>query len=744
MRSGSEDKIKGVIADIIFENDETGFKICELETDSDITVIKGILPFVQIGETVILTGIWVTHDVYGEQFSVTEFEKEIPKDPDDMEVFLASGLIEGVGNATAHLIVSAFGEDTYDVISEHPEKLETLRGITHNKALKISSAFREHFQMSEIVMFFGKFGASTRLAVKAYKLYGGQAVKMISDNPYMLADDIPEVGFKTADKIGRAIGLPYDAEGRIYAGIIHCLKMGMQYGHVYVPMEMLADECTELLQIERDKIISRIDELDILSKINIKLDENGNKIVYLPFMHYCEQYTAQSLLKLSENFFPFDDKNFEISVKQFADLTECELDDNQKQAVRTAGEHGVTVITGGPGTGKTTIIRALVHFMSSCGKKCVLAAPTGRAAKRMSEACGMSAKTIHRLLEFSGGESGDDAELSFKRDESNPIEADVVVIDEVSMVDTLLMFHLLKALPGKVQLVLVGDKDQLPSVGPGNVLKDIIASGVFPVVTLSVIYRQSSGSLITLNAHKINSGEMPELNKKDGDFFVINSSVPYSSEETVLELCTRRLPSAYGIDPVRDIQVLTPSRKGRGGAVNMNVLLQDKLNPPEKYKKEMSQNGVIYREGDRIMQIKNNYKIEWHRKDRYEDEGEGIFNGEMGEISYINEKARELTVLFDDEREAVYQFSELSQLEHCYAITIHKSQGSEFPYCVISLVGNPPMLMTRNILYTAITRAKKMVVIVGTKDHIMRMTENNRQQLRYTDLRRKLEAHADT
>ncbi|MBS5842326.1 MAG: ATP-dependent RecD-like DNA helicase [Clostridiales bacterium] len=739
----SDQNLKGVITDIIFENADSGFKICELETKDDIIIVKGTLPFVQIGETLSLEGMWVTHDVYGEQFSVSSFVKEVPRDPEDLEVFLASGLIEGVGNATARLIVNAFGTDTYDTILNHPEELARLKGITHNKAMKISAAFQEHFQMSDIVMFFNKYGAGTKLAVKAYQKYGGNAVQIIEQNPYVMIDDIPEVGFKTADKIGRTMGLPFDFDSRIYAGILHCLKQGTQYGHVYIPFEMLENECAELLQVERSKIASRIDELDILSKVKIQTDDRGSRIVYLSYMYHCEKYVAERLYGLRSVNCTFEEENFQMSIRQFAGFTGYELDKDQVNAVRTAGENGVTVITGGPGTGKTTIIRALVHFMSSCNKKCLLAAPTGRAAKRMTESCGIQAKTIHRLLEFSGDDTNDDAGLTFKRDENNPVEADVIIIDELSMVDTLLMYHLLKALPDQIQLILVGDKDQLPSVGPGNVLRDIISSALFPTVTLSVIYRQNNESLITWNAHQINMGKMPEFNRKKGDFFMINSTNPQNCAGAVVELCTKRLPEAYGIDPIRDIQVLIPAKKGTSGAINMNILLQEKLNPAERYKKEILMNDTIYREGDRIMQIKNNYRIKWQRKDRMEEEGEGIFNGEMGEISQINEKARELTVIFDDDRYATYNFNELGQLEHCYAITVHKSQGSEFPYCIIPLVGNPSMLMTRNILYTAITRAKKMVIIVGTKEHVRLMAENDRQQLRFTGLKRMLESNVD-
>lgn len=742
--NGFVHQLKGIIADIIFENEDNGFKICELETSDDIVTIKGILPFLQVGETVLLEGTWVSHDVYGEQFSVNTFEKEIPQTPEDMEVFLASGLLEGVGNATAHLIVEAFGSDTFNVLLKQPERLEELKGISHNKAMKISAAFQEHFQMSDIVMFFSKYGASTKLAVKAYQKYGSNAIPLIEKNPYVLIDDIPEVGFKTADKISHSIGLPYDSPSRIYAGIIHCLKQATQFGHVFVPIDILINECSELIGVHKERIADCINELDILTKVTIRYDNMDRQIVYLTYMFHCERYVAEKLHRLHQNRYEFDEDNFEMSIEQFARFTGYELDDNQKSAVRTAGENGVTVITGGPGTGKTTIIRALTHLVASCHKKCLLAAPTGRAAKRMTESCGVQAKTIHRLLEFSGDDSGEDAGLVFKRDESNPLEADVLIIDEMSMVDIMLMYHLLKALPEDTQLILVGDKDQLPSVGPGNVLRDIISSELFTTVTLSVIYRQNNESLITWNAHKINHGEMPDFNTKDGDFFIISRGTQQDCIRAVIELCSKRLPEAYHIDPLCDIQVLIPAKKGVCGVLNANVLLQEVLNPKENYKREITVNDVIFREGDRIMQIKNNYYIKWSKKDRIAEEGEGIFNGEMGEIVQIDDKTRELTVSFDDDRYAVYNFNDLHQLEHCYAITVHKSQGSEFPFCVIPILCNSSMLMTRNILYTAITRAKKMVVLVGTKEQVRMMTQNNRQQQRFTTLCEMLKSYDDT
>ena len=726
--------LRGIIIDIIFQNDESGFKICELETDDDVIVIKGVLPFLEIEEKVKVDGVWTTHDFYGEQFNVSSFEIEIPKAPEEIEAFLSSGLIYGVGNATASLIVNSFGENTYDIILNTPERLAELKGISHNKAMKIAEGFKAHFQMSDIVAYFNKYGLSPKLAIKVYQIYGETALSVVERNPYILINDIPEIGFKTADKIGRSIGMETNSSPRIQAGIIHCLKQGLQYGHVYVPCEMLLNESAELLGLETDIISQNIEELALTSKINISYNEQENKIIYLSYMYNCEKYIAERLISINEFSYPFEEKNFETSIKQFSEFSGYELDENQISAIRRAGENGLTIITGGPGTGKTTIIRALVHFFTSCKNKCVLAAPTGRAAKRMTESCGFQAKTIHRLLEFSGDESEDDSRLKFKRDEDNPIEADVVIIDELSMVDTLLMYHLLKAIPDNVRVILVGDKDQLPSVGAGNILCDIIASERFPVVTLSVIYRRENESLISVNAHKINTGQMPILNTKEGDFFIIGRNRPEECARAVTELVTKRLPEAYGIDPLKDIQVLIPSKKGPVGSISTNALLQEKLNPPENFKKEIVFEDVVYREGDRVMQIKNNYHIKWYKQDRPEQDGEGIFNGEMGEILYINEKARELSVLFDEDRCATYSYNEIRQLEHCYAITVHKSQGSEFPYCVIPIVGNPPMLMTRNILYTAITRAKKMVILVGTREHIRTMVENDRQQLRFTGL----------
>ncbi len=733
-----ENRLKGVIVDIIYENSQNGFKICEMETDDDIVIIKGILPFVQIAEHISVVGMWVNHEKYGSQFAVESFEKELPKEPEDMEAFLASGLITGVGNATARLIVNAFGQDTYDIILNQPERLSELKGITHNKAMKISAAFREHFQMSDVIMFFNKYGVGSRLAIKAYQIYGNAATDLIEKNPYVMIDDIPEIGFKTADKIGKSMGIEADSSERIYAGIAHILKQAIQFGHVYLPFSVLVDDCAELLNINSDKISQCIDEMDILNKLVISTDENEEKVVFLSYMYACEKYIAKRLLEMKEDIREVDEKNLQDSINQFYGFTGYELDDNQKAAVKTACGNGLTIITGGPGTGKTTIIRALVHFMMSNNNKCLLAAPTGRAAKRMTEACGVQAKTIHRLLEFSGDEASDDSKLRFKRDESNPLEADVIIIDELSMVDTLLMYHFLKAVPHGVQLILVGDKDQLPSVGAGNVLRDLIASKMFTVVTLSVIYRQNDKSLITLNAHSINNGKMPELNSKEGDFFIINRDTPESCAQAVVDLCTKRLPNAYNIDPIKDIQVLIPSKKGIVGSINTNILLQNILNPQDDNKKEVAFEDVTYREGDRIMQIKNNYNIKWYKKDSPEIDGEGIFNGEMGEIYYINNKARELVVMFDDNRCATYNFNELRQLEHCYAITVHKSQGSEFQYCIIPICGNPPMLMTRNILYTAITRAKKMVVIVGTREQINYMIQNNRELHRYTGLSKRI------
>ncbi len=748
----NEITIQGTVVDIIFENDENGYKICEIFCQGQYTVTaRGTLPFLFVGEIVSLTGHFENHKVYGDQFIVSEYVKTLPDNIEDIETFLSSGLIEGVGPATAKAIVKKFGIDTIRVILHTPDRLESVRGITHLRALRISDTFKEYEQMSDLIVFFNKYGISTGIALKIYQKYGGLAVEFVRKNPYRLIDDIPEIGFKTADRIGLSIGVHNDAGSRICAGILHVLSLGISTGHCCLPEDQLILNTSSLLELEQSVIQAYLDTLQNLGRIQC-VGETYPRKIFLAYMYMCESYISRRLLMLARNNSEITEEYFTGSVRDFESDNQIDLDDTQIDAIKTSSRLGFSVITGGPGTGKTTIIKALVHILTGRKKKCVLAAPTGRAAKRMTETCGLPSKTIHRLLEFSAiqrdddliDEKPEDMRLEFGRNEKNPLDLSVLIIDEASMVDTLLFYHLLKAVPEHAQVILVGDKDQLPSVGPGNILKDIIQSNVFHITTLNTIYRQETQSMIAYNAHRINQGLLPEFNLKDRDFFLLTRNTPDDTIRTLLDVVCRRLPQTYGLNPMEDIQVIIPNKKGVCGVINANILLQQQLNPPASDKKEYTSGAGIFREGDRVMQIKNNYEIEWFKRDQIGVAGKGIFNGEMGIILAIDSKNKTVQILFDDDRVASYEFTCMNQIEHCYAITVHKSQGSEFDYCVIPVLSGPPMLMTRNILYTAITRAKKMVVLVGNGYCIETMVSNNKEQIRHTHLKEQIIEGSDT
>lgn len=742
----NEITLQGTVIDIIFENDENGYKICDVLCQGEYTVTaRGTMPFLFVGEIVTLQGHYENHKVYGDQFIVSGYVKNLPDNVEDIEIFLASGLIEGVGPATAKAIVKRFGAETIQVILNSPDKLESIRGITHVRALRIADTFKEYEQMSDLIIFFNKYGISTGIALKIYQKYGGLAIEIIQKNPYRLIDDIPEIGFKTADRIGKSMDYGNDSGSRICAGILYILSAGIGMGHSCLPEDRLIQETASLLELSQSNVQAYLETLHNLGRIQCIGDGFPRKI-FLSYMYTCEAYIAKRLLALSHNNNEITTQHFSKSIRSFEIQNEIILDDNQKDAIRASSVQGFSVITGGPGTGKTTIIKALVHLLTGKKKKCVLAAPTGRAAKRMTEACGLPAKTIHRLLEFSAmrreedwsGENPEDLRLEFGRNEKYPLDLNVLIIDEASMVDTLLLYHLLKAVPTDAQLIFVGDKDQLPSVGPGNVLKDIIQSESFHVTTLNTIYRQESQSMIAYNAHRINQGLMPELNYKERDFFLLSRNTPDDTMHTLLDVVCRRLPNTYGINPMEDIQVIIPNKKGTCGVMNANRLLQQQLNPPDPLKNEHMSGLGVFREGDRVMQIKNNYDIEWFKRMQTGVSGKGIFNGEMGIILSIDNKNKTVQILFDEDRVAEYEFNCLNQIEHCYAITVHKSQGSEFDYCVIPVLSAPPMLMTRNILYTAITRAKKMVILVGNGYCIETMVSNDKEQIRYTHLKEQI------
>lgn len=751
MEENGEIVLRGTIIEIIYENEDNGYKIVDILSDGANTITaRGTMPFMYAGEFVTLSGHYENHKLYGDQFIVTGYVKELPDNVQDIEIFLSSGLVEGVGPATAKAIVKKFGADTVQIILHNPEKLESIRGISHLRALRINETFKEYEATSELIVFFSQHGISTGLAWKIYQKYGILATQIVEKNPYRLIDDIPEVGFKTADRLGQSMGVSTDASSRICAGILHVLSLGLGSGHVYLPQEQMLNETALLLNVSKDLVRESIPTLEKLGKI-ICIGSDLDRKIFLSYMDLCEQYIANRLYEHSLVNMPFSKDKLQRNLEKFQSQKEIELDEIQKEGILNSCIHGFSIITGGPGTGKTTIIKALVHILSGMSQKCVLAAPTGRAAKRMTEACGLPAKTIHRLLEFasSGREfdlendqnagTREDFNLKFGRNENNPLDANVLILDETSMLDTLLLYHLLKATPKDAQIVFVGDQNQLPSVGPGNILKDLIVSQHFQITVLNKIYRQEDSSMIAYNAHKVNNGLLPEINQKDSDFFLLPRRTPQDAMNTLLDVVCRRLPSAYGVDPMKDIQVLIPNKKGVCGVNNANVLLQQELNPKQKGTDDYENSNGTFRVGDRVMQTKNNYEIVWIKRDAPGVEGKGIFNGEMGVIEQIDKKEKTVNILFDDDRYVTYDFATMNQIEHCYAITVHKSQGSEFDYCVIPLIPGPPMLMTRNILYTAITRAKKMVVLVGDGKCIEWMVGNDTQQKRYTYLAERIQ-----
>lgn len=741
-----EFEFEGLVSDIIFENDDNGYKVLSVISNMKEITVVGTLPFVFPGERVIFRGKFEIHNSYGLQFTVSSFEKTEPTDPEDIIIFLSSGLIEGIGESTARAIVKRFGDKTFDIIRNDSESLAEVKGITLKKAAKIKESFDLYSSMSETVVFFSRFGIGTALAMRVYKKYGSLSVETVRKNPYIMIDEIPEIGFKTADKIAMGLDIGIASGSRICAGIVYVLESAMNEGHVYLPENILLMRTADILSVPEETVQPCLNGLADTGKI-ILIADDDRTIVFLKYIYRCEKYAAASLLAYSRKKFNISEERFNDAIERFQSISELTLNSDQLQAVRKSCESGFSIITGGPGTGKTTIIKAIVQVLSLQKKKCVLCAPTGRAAKRMSEACGLEAKTIHRLLEYSGSvsdENGASSErseslrLSFNRNEENPLDLNVLILDEASMLDIILLYHLLKALPDECQIIFVGDKDQLPSVGPGNVLRDLIKTDAFTVSMLKFIYRQRTDSMIAVNAHEINEGRVPDLSGNCTDFFIMRRNPDMFLSETVSDVVSRRIPERYGVNPFKDIQVITTNRKTRFGVNDLNALLQNSLNPEDSTKAEYRYGDTVFREGDRVMQIKNNYDITWQNNFDIEITGSGIFNGEMGIIDRIDLKKKEMTILFDDDRIAVYDFLMLNQLELCYAITVHKSQGSEFDYCVIVLSNVTPTLRTRNILYTAVTRARKMVVLIGDERIIEQMVSNNSEQERYTFLCRQV------
>lgn len=724
--------ISGYVDHIIFRNEENGYTVLVLVSDGEEVTCVGIFTDISEGENIECVGEFIKHSTYGEQFKTTSYEHKDPEDIVSIERYLGSGAVKGLGKALASRIVKKFKEDTFRIIEEEPERLAEIKGISQQKAMDIANQINERKDLRRAMIYLQKYGISTLMAVKIYKTYKQDVFKILKENPYKLSEDIGGIGFKTADLIASKIGIKPDSDFRVQSGVLYTLQQASLEGHTYLPFNELIEQSINVLNVSQEQIETNIMNLAIERKIVIT-DKNDDKQVFYAPYYYMEANSAR-MLKGINDYYEVSEIELEKDLEEIQKKTKMTLDEAQKDAVRAAARNGLLVITGGPGTGKTTTINSIIQYFEMNGLDIFLAAPTGRAAKRMSETTGFEAKTIHRMLELNGGVEGT---TTFEKNSDNPLEADVIIIDEMSMVDINLMNALLKAIiPGQTRLILVGDVSQLPSVGPGSVLKDIIDSNCFKTVALTKIFRQASTSDIIVNAHKINAGEMVLLDNKSKDFFFLKR---YEAEKIInvtLQLIIQKLPK-YVDATSYDIQVLTPMRKGLLGVERLNGILQAYINPQSDKKSEKEHNGRIFREGDKVMQMKNNYQMEWEIKSKYGlaiDKGTGIFNGDVGKIERINEYTDTMTIIFDDNKTVEYPYKMLDELDLAYAITIHKSQGSEYPAIVIPLLTGPSMLMNRNLLYTAVTRAKKCVTIVGNDKTFDMMVKNVSQQKRYSGL----------
>lgn len=720
------EELKGYVDHIIFRNPDNGYTVFVMVCDEELTCV-GTFSMISEGENIRVKGEYTEHPMYGKQFTVQTLEECEPEDEASMERYLGSGAIKGIGAALAARIVRRFKKDTFRIIEEEPERLVEVKGISERKAMEISDQVAEKRDLRQAMIFLQQYGISLNLAVKIYGIYQQDIYRIIRENPYQLADDVQGVGFKIADEIAAKAGIRTDSDFRIRSGILYTLLQATAEGHTYLPQKELTKRTVELLGVEPEHIEEHYMNLSIDKKIIIKGDH-----IYGAAYYYMEASVATMLQELDIKY-DVPEIEMEQRIRQIEKHSGMEPDEMQILAVKEAVKNGLLVITGGPGTGKTTTINTIIQYFELEGMDIALAAPTGRAAKRMSDTTGYEARTIHRMLELNGGMDGN---AGFSRNADHPLETDVIIIDEMSMVDINLMYALLKAVTAGTRLILVGDVNQLPSVGPGSVLKDIIDSEAFPVVKLTKIFRQATQSDIIINAHKINDGEEVVLDNKSMDFFFLKRYEADKIINVTIQLIAQKLPKFVDASPF-DIQVLTPMRKGLLGVERLNGILQQYLNPKSGDKKEREHGSHIFREGDKVMQTKNNYQLEWEIRSKYGfaiDKGLGVFNGDMGIIKEINEYAETMTVEFDEGRMVDYSLKNLDELELAYAITIHKSQGSEYPAVVIPLLNGPQMLMNRNLLYTAVTRAKKCVTLVGDEKTFVSMIQNTRQQKRYTGL----------
>lgn len=734
-----EETIEGYVDHIIYRNQENGYTVASLIVDGEELTCVGTFQALSEGETICGKGRYTEHPSYGQQFSIYSYETVVPQDAFAIERYLGSGAIKGIGAALAARIVRKFGDDTLRIIEEEPERLAEVKGISERKAREIAEQVEEKADMRKAMMFLQKYGISQTLGAKIYQQYKQDMYRILKENPYKMAEDINGIGFKMADEIASRIGIHTDSDYRIRSGLLYILLLATGEGHVYLPKKLLLERAQQLLGVQADYMEKHLTDLAIDRKIVIKEIETNHtekqQVVYASQYYQIELHTAQMLHELNVKD-TAEEEVLQEKIKQIQRAEKIDLDEKQQEAIKEAVRNGLMVITGGPGTGKTTTINAIIRYFEMEGLDIYLAAPTGRAAKRMTEATGYEAKTIHRLLELTGIPEESSARVHFERNAQNPLEADVIIIDEMSMVDIFLMHALLSAVVTGTRLILVGDVNQLPSVGPGSVLKDIIRSGEFPVVELTKIFRQASQSDIVVNAHKINQGIPVVLDNKSMDFFFLKRYDANVIISVVITLIQKKLPKFVDAQPY-DIQVLTPMRKGLLGVERLNGILQQYLNPPEKEKKEKEHGSGLFREGDKVMQIKNNYQIEWEVRGLYGipvEKGVGVFNGDTGILREINTFAETVTVEFDERKFVEYSFKQLDELELAYAITIHKAQGSEYPAVIIPLLGGPKMLMNRNLLYTAVTRARKCVTLVGDEKTFEEMENNRMEQSRYTTL----------
>ena len=726
--------VTGYIDHVIFRNDDNGYTVMVLkgmEEEQELTCV-GTFPAITQGASIEATGNYITHPVYGKQFQISSYTEKMPEDALAMERYLGSGAIKGIGAALAARIVRRFGNDTMRIVEEEPERLAEIKGISEKKALEIAEQMTEKADMRRAMVFLQKYGISLNLGAKIYQKYGQSVYGVLQENPYRLAEDISGVGFRIADEIASRIGIHTDSDYRIRSGMLYTLLQASGEGHIYLPKEELFSRASRLLGVDVSYMEKHLMDMVVDRKLILKETEEGT-VVYPTHYYYLELNSAKMLCELNI-LCPEDEQMMKKRISRIEKETGTELDEMQKQAVASAAQHGLFILTGGPGTGKTTTINAIIRYFEEEGAELRLAAPTGRAAKRMTEATGYEAQTIHRLLELNGLPEGEQEgrAVHFDRNSENPLEADVIIIDEMSMVDISLMYSLLLAVTAGTRLILVGDENQLPSVGPGNVLRDIIRSGCFPVVELKKIFRQASESDIVVNAHKINRGEQVTINNKSRDFFFLKRYDADIIIRVVIALIQEKLPRYVDAKPY-EIQVLTPMRKGLLGV--------ERLNPPDEKKKEKEIGQRLFREGDKVMQVKNNYQLEWEILGRYKipvDKGVGVFNGDTGIMTEINEFAETATVEFEDGRQAQYSFKQLEELELAYAVTIHKSQGSEYPAVILPILSGPRMLMNRNLLYTAVTRARKCVTVVGSENTFAEMIRNEKQQQRYSSLDKRI------